>query len=307
MASSPSFSQRVRAALGRGLSRSGPFLARAGGVALLVLLGAWGLRLLWQRATSLERFRVCPAMVQVPLPPWAKPELAEEIRSQPELQKVYSIFEWDLPQTIAHSYLSIPWIRQVHSIRREFPNRIHIQFTLRKPDAVVKIGNRYEMVDEEGVVLPRRLYHWPSKEMEYPFIECPALASIPPAGTKWDNVGVQVGLDLLHFLRDANAIKPLRLTVVDVRDIRPRRAIKQGEIVLWNEWGVEIKWGMPEVHDTYVTGVSDWRKLESLYSVVRAEGANVKNLEYIDVRWDSPLARYKDGAKGVSFSKRRGR
>ena len=303
MASQPTFRERIWARLGPALAACGPVAAKAGGIVVVVVLCGLAVRGLWRKAVSLEQFRVCPAMVHIPVPKWAKPKLVEEIRNRPDLRKVYSIFQWDLTETIAHSYLRIPWVREVHSINKDFPNRIHIQFSLRKPEAVVKIGTRYEMIDEGGVVLPRCFYHWPSDKVVYPFIQCSGEKSFPQPGSRWTDFSVQVGLRLLHFLRKAKAVEPLKLTAVDVSRVRERSAGQHDGIILWNEWGVQIKWGGPDDHGSYVTGISDWRKLQSLYSVVRAEGPNVKSLEYIDVRWESPLARHKDGATGAALSR----
>jgi hypothetical protein len=51
-----------------------------------------------------------------------------------------------------------------------------------------------------------------------------------------------------------------------------------------------IKWGCP-ASSGRVNELSDYEKLQNLLSVAKEEGVDLSNMEYVDVRWKTPLAK----------------
>ena len=51
-----------------------------------------------------------------------------------------------------------------------------------------------------------------------------------------------------------------------------------------------IKWGSQPSSEN-LHELSNFEKLQNLLSVANAEGTDLSNLEYVDVRWKTPIAK----------------
>jgi len=276
-----------------------PFRKRAvvislklGGLLLLVGGAVWCAWLGWASIAYRDEFMVSPATLEIKLPPFARPELADDIRRIPELHKRFSILELGLTPRIASYYQRSPWVLQVDHVKKHLPDKLSVRFTLRRPISAVKVGAEFHLVDKDSFVLPKTLYKWPDDQLVSPCIQSGRLLSPPLPGKKWENDTVRAGIDLVRFLKDNRIADPLRIVVVDVTNLGRRRLTGESDIVLFTESGMAIKWGCsPLCREP--RELSDWEKLQNLLSVVKAEGPDLSHLEYIDVRWPKPTAKAK--------------
>ncbi len=60
--------------------------------------------------------------------------------------------------------------------------------------------------------------------------------------------------------------------------------------MLWTKDCAKIKWGCPTSSE-HVNELSNYEKLQNLLSVAMEEGAGLNKMEYVDVRWKTPLAK----------------
>lgn len=275
---------------------------------LLVILGiaALGLsiRFGWHYLINLDTFKVKPGTFSFELPSWAKVELLDEIKKAPILTKSHSIFEKDLTKKIAEAYSAKPWVEKVHYVKKEFPNKIKIKFSLRKPFVRlrrIEKGTSFYLLDGECVRLSEKYYYWPDDDPEALFIQSNKLSKAPAYGEKWDDAGIQGGVNLVRFLRKNKVHKLLNITIIDVSNVTPppnpppaggRVGVRgaKSDIVLITKKGTQIKWGRsPAPGGFKMHGeLSDAEKLQNLLSVARVEGRNLRRMEYVDVRWDIP-------------------
>ncbi|HLG30287.1 MAG TPA: hypothetical protein VI387_08770 [Candidatus Brocadiales bacterium] len=261
---------------------------------LLVVFGiaALGLsiRFGWHYLINLDTFKVKPGTFSFDLPSWAKVELLDKIRKAPIVEESHSIFERDLTKNIAEAYSGKPWVAKVHYVKKEFPNKIKIKFSLRKPFAVVKKGESFYLLDSDCVRLSEKLYYWPDDNPEALFIRSNKLSKAPAYWEKWDDAGVQAGVNLVKFLRKNKVHKLLNITTIDVSNVNTKHDSAKSDIVLTTKNGTQIKWGCSSAPGgCKMPGeLSDTEKLQNLLSVAKAEGRNLSRMEYVDVRWDIP-------------------
>jgi hypothetical protein len=241
----------------------------------------------WHCLINLDRFKVKPGTFSFDLPSWAKMELLDEIKKIPIIEEEHSIFERGLPEKIAEAYSKKPWVAKVHSVKKEFPNKIKIKFSLRKPFAVFKKGKSFYLLDGECIRLPEKYYYWPDGDPETFFIRSSKVSKAPAYWAKWDDTGIKTGVELVRFLRRNEAHKLLNIVIVDVSNIDAKNDSAESDIILITRKGTQIKWGRSSLCKTHGE-LSDIEKLQNLLSVARAEGRNLSRMEYVDVRWDVP-------------------
>jgi hypothetical protein len=255
----------------------------------------------WRSLAYRDEFMINPTTLSMEVPSWAKPELVNEIKAKSDLDRTFSLLEPGLAMRIAKAYERSPWVVKVNYVRKEFPNKIRMKFTLRKPITVIKTANDVHLVDEDGVVLQKSLYKWPDEQLACPFIQSSRLQSAPSPGKKWQDDAVRAGIDLVRFLKHNKVVEPLRIVAVDVTNLGRRRLTGESDIVLLTATQTAIKWGCsPLCREP--KELSDWEKLQNLLSVFKAEGPNLSHIEYIDVRWHTPHAKRRDGAEVTATS-----
>ncbi len=252
----------------------------------------------WKRVKKMEDFRVDPStLVMQGLPEWVNPRIAEEIKKCSSLRGEISMFEPNVVERIAREYLKSPWICSIRYIKKEFPNRLSMQFELRRPVAIVKSNNRSYMLDAEGVVLTPELYQWPKDyplgqgKLPPPIIPDPTV-TMPPFGTRCDDAGVQAGIDLLLFLLKYRVDKLVRIAAIDVANVGGRLSRKEPEIILWTEEQMRIKWGRPP-GQADSGEVAPLDKLANLVAVLQNEDRQLHELDYADIRWDRAYVKFK--------------
>jgi hypothetical protein len=139
----------------------------------------------WRNVATREDFKVDPSTLEIRgLPDWVSPKIAGEIKKCSSLRGEFSIFEPRVAERIAQEFLKSPWVSSVKYIKKEFPNRISMQFEIRRPVAMAKSNGKSYMLDADGVVLSPRLYQWPKDFPAEPaIVPNPSVQMPEPAAT----------------------------------------------------------------------------------------------------------------------------
>ena len=251
----------------------------------VIWLGKFG----WKRLTEQDVFVVSPATFSFEAPDWATDEFAHEINNIHGLKDKYNIFEKDLTKKIVNVYESSPLISRVNYVQRELPNRLKMKFELRRPVAIVKRKRKKYLVDKDCVRLPKKFYNYPV-EGDPIYIISKKSVKVPKYGEKWKDRSIEDGISLLNYLRHNKVDKLLKIVSIDVSKIGDRNKDGKIGVELWTKDGAKIKWGF-SASSGQVNELSNYEKLQNLLSVAMEAGAELENVEYVDVRWKTPLAK----------------
>jgi len=269
----------------RGLVK--PLSVRMGVAAFIVVMGWWGCRTLWHCVTHLDMFMISPSTLSLQMPSWTQGAIEAEIRRAPGLQGRFSIFERGLTAKLAKAYESSPWVRRVHWLKKEFPNKISMSLEIRKPIGVVRQGSARYLIDGDGVRLPAEYYSLPAEQLAYPYVTTARSTLVPAPGQRWDDAAIQAGAELVQFLRRNEADTLVRITAIDVTGVGGRRRTGKSDIVLWTESGTRIRWGCPPSCGQ-PDELSYPHRLRNLLDVAANRNNDLSDLEYLDVRWTPP-------------------
>ncbi len=251
----------------------------------IIWLGKFG----WKRLTYQEIFVVSPATFSFESPDWATDEFTYEINNIHGLKEKYNIFEKDLTKKIVNVYESSPLISKVNYVQRELPNRLKMKFELRRPVAIVKRKRKKYLVDKDCVRLPEKFYNYP-EEGDPIYIISKKSVKIPGYGEKWKDRSIEDGINLLNYLKHNKVDKLLKIVSIDVSKIGDKRKDGKIGVELWTKDGAKIKWGF-SASSVQVNELSNYEKLQNLLSVAMEAGTDLENVEYVDVRWKTPLAK----------------
>jgi len=262
--------------------------------ALLLAVGAVvGLRKLWRTITEMPAFRVRPGEITVESP-WVKQAaLLESFRETDVsgfLSRECSIFTPNLTAKVREAYGHSPWVREVRSVRKVFPNALEVQLVLREPFAAVSAAEKgFHLLDRDGVILSHRIYRLPADRFVElaPVIILTDSAEPPDYGMVWDNVSVQGGLAMVTLCREDLAGE---VAVEDVEIETTSRPFTQPITMarLQLRDGPLVEWGRVPSQLPSPAEVSTQQKISSLLGIVRQEGGNLSHLQLIDVRCNPP-------------------
>lgn len=264
------------------------------GASVALMLGLL-LHSTWSYLTHRPEFMVHPDRFQLDTPAWATDELSKDVCGAKGLDRAYSIFERGMTHKIARAFESSPWVRQVQSIKREFPNKIQMQLALRRPVAVIRVDGKQYLADDQAVRLPREYYHWPHSAIPMPMIFRDKLREIPEPGDPWRDRGVRAGVMLAQFLSKNQVLEKLRITAIEASGVCRRRLGGDSCLCLLTEDHTRILWGCSTLCES-PGELSDEEKLANLMSVAEKENYDFSRLEYVDVRWERPAARRRPAA-----------
>lgn len=264
-----------------------PFLLQFVVFACIIIFGIWGINKTWHSLTDLNIFKVSPSTFSFHTPSWVTARFSNDIKHVASLREQYGMYENNLTQRIAEVYGGIVLIKKVDSIKRTFPNKLNIKLVLRKPTATVKTGNYTYLVDDECVLLPKEYYTLPNAEYDTPCIQSNKLARLPLHGSEWNDKGIKAGIDVVKFLRANNIHNIFKILAVDVSNVGKRRFTGKSDIVLWTENNTQIRWGCSSLCNE-PNELSNEEKLQNLLSIAKSEGTNLRQMEYVDVRWKKP-------------------
>jgi hypothetical protein len=256
----------------------------------IVFSVVWLGKFTWRRLTNQNMFLVSPATFSFETPDWATDEFINEINNIQGLQKNYNIFDKNLTKRIVEAYENSPLISKVCYIERKLPNRLNMKFKLRRPVAIVKKKRNEFLVDKDCVRLPDKFYKYPEEGDDPICIIGRNSVKVPEYGEKWNDKSIIDGINLLNYLKHNKVDKLLNITSIDVSKIGGRGKEVKTDVALWTKDGAKIKWGCATSSE-HVNELSNYEKLQNLLSVAMEEGADLNKMEYVDVRWKTPLAK----------------
>ena len=266
------------------------FLLKLVIVVVIAFSVIWLGKFTWRYLTNQDMFLVSPMTFSFETPDWATDKFINEINNIHGLKKKYNIFEKDLTKKIVATYENNPLISKVHYVERELPNRLNIKLELRRPVAVVKRKDKEYLIDKDCVRLPDRFYKYPEEGNDSIYIISRKSVNIPGYGERWNDKSIEDGINLLNYLKHNKIDKLLKIASIDVSKVRGNHKDGNIEVELWTKNGAMIKWGYPASNE-HVNELTDYEKLQSLLSVAKEEGVDLANMEYVDVRWKTPLAK----------------
>ncbi|OQY99933.1 MAG: hypothetical protein B6D35_08145 [Candidatus Brocadia sp. UTAMX2] len=247
----------------------------------------WGMQRVWYSLTELNVFKVSPAAFSFQTPSWMNDHFTDSIKRVAALNDYYGMYENNLTQKIADIYGGVVLVKDVDSVKRVFPNKLAIKLLLRKPFACIKSRSNSYLVDEDGVLLPKEYYTLKDTAYDSLYIQSNKLTRLPLYGSEWDDKGIKAGIALVKFLRANNIHNLFKIVSVDVSNVCKRRSTSKSDIVLWTENNTQIRWGCSSLCNEQ-NELSDEEKLQNLLSIAKAEGTNLRLMEYVDVRWKKP-------------------
>ncbi len=265
------------------------FLLKLALIVVIVFSITWFGKFGWTRLTDQDIFMVSPTTFSFEPPDWATDKFAHEINNIHGLKDKYNIFEKDLTKKIVSVYESSPLISKVNYVQRELPNRLKMKFELRRPVAIVKRKRKKYLIDKNCVRLPEEFYNYP-EEGNPIYIISKKSVKVPGYGEKWKDRSIEDGINLLNYLRRNKVDKLLQIVSIDVSKIGDSRKDGKIGVELWTKDGAKIKWGF-SASSGQVNELSNYEKLQNLLSVAMEAGAGLENVEYVDVRWKTPLAK----------------
>jgi hypothetical protein len=235
------------------------------------------------------------ALVNKPI--WMSDYLAEQIAATVP-KNSSSAFDHDLlVQTVAKLKKN-PWVADVRQVRRVYGERpgdtLEVDCEFRAPIAVVKWGQSYWLVDNDGYVLPEK---YTDANLEKITVDRDGRTSIriidgvhqapPESGKKWAGADLAAGLDLVKLFYGKLYLD--EVTAVDVTNFAGRAKRVDPQIVLQTRYGSKIWWGRPLNTKDFFVEIPASRKLEILRAVVQQHGRIDANQAYVDVRYDDFL------------------
>lgn len=267
-----------------------PFLLKFAGVVCIVIFTIWGLKEVWNTLTDLSIFKVNPATLTFNVPPWMDNRFSEDIKQVEALHGHYSLYERDIAHRIATIYGDMVVIKKVDVVKRVFPNKLNIRFTMRRPFALIKKGENSYLVDEEGVLLPKEYYKFSDVDYINPYIQSRRLSRLPLLGKEWNDKKIKAGIALVKFLRINNIHNLFGIVTVDVTNVHREKYSRGSDIILWTENNTQIRWGCSSLFKP-PEEPTDEEKLQNLLSIAKIEGTSLKQMEYVDVRWSKPVGK----------------
>ena len=262
-------------------------------LAIVIVIAAsviWLGKFTWEYLTNQNMFLVSPVTFSFETPGWATDKFINEINNIHGLKKKYNIFEKDLTKKIGAAYGNSPLISRVHYVERELPDRLKMKFELRRPVAIVKRKGKEYLIDKDCVRLPGKFYIYPEEGDDPIYIISRKSVKVPRYGERWNDRSIEDGISILDYLKHNKIDKLLKITSIDVSKVRGKRKDGKIDVELWTKDGARIIWGC-SASSGQVNELSNYEKLQNLLSVAKEEGVGLANMEYVDIRWKTPLAK----------------
>lgn len=268
-----------------------PFL-RALGVVLLVSAGlaalGFGLHLVRQSVAELPEYRVRSADLRlIQGPRWMTPEIAAGLDITADLPEEFSLLDEQIAGRIVAAYARKVWVKRVLRVAKHYPQpgseaapiEVHLEF--RSPVAFVAIGDRYYLVDSEGIRLPG-VYSGPRLGDAEFFVISGARGRVPLPGQKWQSPEIVAGVRVASSL--ASRRYAFNLARIDVSNIGGRRDPGVSEIAIYTHRLTRIDWGKPPGPRTDILEKPLLKKIAYLDYVYEKFGGRIDGqLIYVDV------------------------
>jgi hypothetical protein len=230
-------------------------------------------------------------------PDWMSDFLAEQIAATVP-KNSSSAFDHDLLVHTADALRKNPWVSEVRQVRRVYGDRpgdtLEVDCEFRAPIALVKWGEYYWLVDNDGYLLPEQFTADNLNKISVGRDGRTCIRVIqgvhqapPGPGKKWSGADLSAGLDLVKLFYGKLFLD--EVTSVDVANYGGRVNRGNPQLVLDTRYGSQIWWGRPLNTTDFFVEVAPARKLEILRAMVQQHGRIDANQAYVDVRYDDFL------------------
>ena len=142
------------------------------------------------------------------------------------------------------------WIRKIVRLRRNFPNRMELEFVLRLPEAQVWHDSQYWLVDREAAILPVAGSLTPFPNLpEIVGITADVIRNRPELGQAWRDEGVAGAMGIILAFRGSPLSETLPVEKVLVsagvfrRGEENREREKRRRFEVMAAGGTVIRWG----------------------------------------------------------------
>ncbi len=236
------------------------------GAALVGALVAFGAHVR-EEVRSSPAHRVAKASLAATAPPRGlKAEAIEDLGRLPFPERTFSVYDDLAARRIAGTYARLPWVREVRGVEIVFPAGVRFDLEVRRPLATLEHRGRAYLLDEEGLLLPRRCYEDPA--------EAPGLDGRPRAvlvkaplgarrlleGSRLDDACIRHGLEVAKILREVgpelrSCLSPV--VRIDVENVGGAMDPRRAEIVLVTARDTVIEWGRSPLTDNLDIDVAE--------------------------------------------------
>ncbi len=222
----------------------------------LILLWAmvgYGLYACWQKALQDDAYRICGDTLSLNSDARFCHDAVLETERLARIANGRSLLEPELLDDVRKLYEQSPWVREVCSVKRVFPNKIAVRFVLRSAVAQVRSDNSryYWLIDDEGRLLPVPGSLSAKKELPQIYGD---IGKQPCDGELWNDAGVSHALGVMAVLRNSPLSDDLAIRKIHVRrslldrlraNDRPRLEIEtDGQIMI--RWGTFNQKNLPD-------------------------------------------------------------
>jgi len=267
------------------VERAKTFAVRLGlTLAVVTLICSWFV-ILRNHVASLDCYQVEKStLVPKYLPNWAGEGVSAELSELPDLPERFSIMSPGVCDRVARAFENNPWVDEVISVRKIYPNRINVRLRFRRPVAGVLFGRRYYLVDGEGRRLSPGLTQWPDGTDSLPIVVNSA-RELPEKGEIWSDEDVQAAAAVARTLlanRDDIRTRFRKINVcVDRRGSR-----REGPILLLTHQGTKVRWGRSPLLENSPGELTPAEKIGKMIRFEQKRGP-LSSYEYVDVRFEN--------------------
>lgn len=219
------------------------------------------------------------------LPSWAGEGVKRDLALLPGLPDRFSIMAPGICKRIARSFERSPWVAEVTSVRKSYPNRIHVRMKLRRPVAGVLVGRKYYLVDASGRRLTGAIDRWSQGSDALPVI-LSTTRELPAPGDIWANEGVVAGAAVAGTLLNSREGLRTRFSAIDVGNVGGRRSRYDSEIVLVTHQGTRVKWGRSPLLVRSPGELTPVEKISKMIQFEKRRGP-LSSYRYVDIRFDN--------------------
>lgn len=171
-----------------------------------------------------------------PLPNWIHRNLKGEVFRDAAIRLPVSLCDPNLCGRIAAGFAMHPWIHAVHTVRKYYPGRVHVEVSFRRPVCMVHVLGGLLPVDSRGILLPGEDFS-PLEAARYPRLEGVDRPPAGPAGHPWGDVRVSAAAAIAAAL-EADWLQ------MQLDHIRAQPVPRSGyQYELFTASGTRIVWG----------------------------------------------------------------
>ena len=225
------------------------------------------------------------SLVPTELPMWAGRDVQTDLASLPGLPDRFSIMEPGICRRIEQTFQKNAWVDTVLTVKKLYPNRVHVRMSLRRPMAAVRAGGKYYLIDRDGRRLSRPLLEVPSGEFAVPLIIADS-QRVPNRGKVWSSEGIRAAAVIARTLHVNRQKFATRFAEIDVRNIGGGKSRFRSEILLITSEGTVVKWGRSPLITNSPGELTPAEKVSKMSQFEERRGP-MSGYQYVDIRFDN--------------------